>query len=101
MSIKKTLPVRMFQKPDGRMSTIDIGNIYPEDVDYFIENDIVVSIEEDITPDNFILYACPAEDLDEESEIIVFSSGRSCEESMKELRQKSEQEFGVKNKNTP
>ena len=68
---------------DGRCKQLDIANILPEDQQYFEENDIKVSMEE--LKGEFIIYGCPYLDYSEESEVIVFANGRTCEESLSEL----------------
>jgi coenzyme F420-reducing hydrogenase gamma subunit len=90
--MKDTLTVRYYARPDGRMSEIEMSNIFKEDVDFFVKNNIVVSIEELMTGD-IVVYGCPRYDDSEESEIIVFSDNRNCQDTMKNLREKCEKEF--------
>lgn len=87
-----TLTVRYYARPNGRMSELDMTNIYPGDVRFFIEMDIQVSIEE-LSTGQFVVYACPRDDESEESEVLVFDEGRSCQETMKALREKCEEAF--------
>lgn len=87
----KTLPVRMYTPPNGRMREIQMSNIYEKEIDFFVSNDIMVSIEE--TNIGVVLYACPKSDESEESEVIVFAGKKSCQESMQELRQLCEDNF--------
>ncbi len=87
-----TLTVRYYARPNGRMRELDITNIYPGDVRFFIEMDIQVSMEE-LSTGQFVVYACPRDDLSEESEVMVFDNGRSCQETMKALRKEYEKAF--------
>lgn len=89
---ENTLTVRYYARPNGRMSELDMTNIYPEDVRFFVEMDIQVSIEE-LPTGQFIVYACPRDDESEESEVMVFDNGRSCQETMKALREECEKAF--------
>lgn len=91
MSDKRTLSVRLYPPPHGRMKIIEVPNISDEDIDFFQQNDIVVSMED--TQIGIAIYACPASDQDEESEIVVLSNERNCEDTMHELRQKAEETF--------
>lgn len=68
---------------NGSCKLVDIANIFPEDQKYFEDNGIKVSIEE--LKEEIILYGCPYSDDSEESEVIVFANGRSCEEALSEL----------------
>jgi len=88
---KPTLTTRYYKAPHGRMVEIEMYNIDAEDVDFFEKNDIVVSIEE--VGNSIIVYGCPRSDESEESEVIVFAGSRSCEETMKALRQACEKVF--------
>jgi hypothetical protein len=89
--MSKTLTARMYKSPAGRMREIQMSNIYQEEIDFFVDNDIMVSIEE--TALGIVLYACPKSDDSEESEVIVFAGKKSCQESMQELRQLCEDKF--------
>ena len=87
-----TLTVRFYARPNGRMREIEMSNIYQEDIDFFVRNDIAVSLEE-LTTGDIVAYACPRSDLSEESEVMVMDHGRSCEETMRALRFEYEREF--------
>lgn len=87
-----TLTVRYYARPNGRMSEIEMSNIYQEDIDFFVENDIVVSLEE-LTNGDIVVYGCPRSDEFGESEVMVIDHGRSCEETMRALRFECEREF--------
>jgi len=91
--MNKTLSVRMYTPPSGHMREIKMSNIHEKEIDFFVNNDIVVSIEE--TDIGVILYACPKSDDSEESEVIFFAGKKPCQESMEELRQLCETKFLV------
>lgn len=86
------LTVRYYARPNRRMRELDITNTYPEDVRFFIEMDIQVSMEE-FSTGQFVVYACLRDDESEESEVMVFDNGRSCQETVKALREECEKEF--------
>lgn len=93
------LPIKLYKKPDGRVQIIECRNVHPQDLKYFQDNEIVVSMEE-LGENNYILYGCPSSDLSEESEMIVFSNGRSCEATLEDLVFECTEEFGdVNNEN--
>ena len=92
MMLKDTLTVRYYARPNGRMREIEMKNIYKEDIDFFQKHDIIVSIEELSTGD-IAVYACPSRDESEEREVMVFDKGRSCKDTMRELRKLCEIEF--------
>lgn len=73
---------------------LDITKILSEDAKYFQDNDIKVSMEE--LAGEIIVYGCPYADRSEESEVIVFAAGRSCEDTLHELVEKCKEHFGVK-----
>jgi|GEM_PF-4250009 len=73
-------------------SIVDIVDIREDDADYFTRNRIKVSIEQ--LNGEIIAYACPYDDEDEESEIIMFARSRSCEDTMHELAEEARLEFG-------
>jgi hypothetical protein len=89
--MKPVLDVTYYQRPYGTKIQIMMSNVDEEEIIFFENNNINVSME-DIGND-FAVYACLASDLSEESEILVFANGRSCEETMKDLRVKCEKEF--------
>lgn len=82
---KDTLAVRYYSLPNGCMRVIEMSNIDQEEIDFFTENDIVVSIEELSTGD-IVVYGCPRSDESEESEVMVFAGKRNCQDTMKALR---------------
>lgn len=83
--------MRVYYYRDGQ-HIIDCVNVRPEDVAYFESNDIKVSMEE--LNNEFIVYGCPFSDDSEESEVIVFANGRSCEDTMAELAVECRASFG-------
>lgn len=89
------LPVILYKCPRGKTKIIECVNILAEDRDYFLRNDIRVSMEE-LRDGVIAVYGCPESDESEESEQIVLSNGRSCEDTMQELAQLCKQEFGDK-----
>jgi len=91
-NFKDTLTVKMYQAPYyGRVEYIQMSNIEQEDISFFKNHDIMVSIEEVLG--EIIVYGCPASDDSEESEIMVIANSRSCQDTMKELREKCEKAF--------
>jgi hypothetical protein len=90
--MKDTLTVRYYARPNGRMSELEMSNIYQEEINFFTENDIMVSLEE-LTTGDIVAYACPRSDLSEESEVMVFAGKRNCQETMKALREEYEKGF--------
>lgn len=82
------MQVTIYQRPNGESREVVIQNILKEDQEFFENAGIKVSMEE-ATENNMIVYgAIP--DFPEDDEVIVFSHGRSCEETMTELRQECE-----------
>jgi hypothetical protein len=76
----------LYQKPDGRKTTIEITKILEDDANWFMENDAKISMEE--TGGDFVVYGdVGLIDSDGEPiEDIVIACGRSCEDTMAELR---------------
>jgi hypothetical protein len=72
---------------------LNITNIRTEDAQFFQDNGIKVSMEE--LNGEIIVYGCPYSDTSEESEVIVFAGGNSCEYTMSELVSKCKEHFGV------
>lgn len=87
-----TLTVRYYVRPNGRMREIEMSNIDLSEIQFFVENNIHVSIEE-LTTGDIVVYGCPRNDESEESEVMVFAGKRSCQETMKALREKCEKVF--------
>ena len=78
------MQVTIYTRPNGDSRKIIIQNIRKEDQDFFESNKITVSMEM-VTEDNIIVYGTIPE-FEEDEEVIVFSNGKSCEETMSELR---------------
>ena len=84
-----SLDVKVYKRPDGRVVETTIYNIRQEDADWFRENNVAVSME-DLGGD-FAVYADVGRRLNDDpnedpDEVIVFAAGRSCEDTMAELR---------------
>ena len=75
--------VHYYMAPYGEEKLLDVTKVHDEDADYFVQNKIKVSMEE--LGGQIIVYGCPYADSSEESEVIVISEGRSCQETMREL----------------
>ena len=90
--MENTLTVCYYARPNGRMREIEMSNIYQEEINFFTENDIMVSLEE-LTIGDVVAYACPRSDLSEESEVMVFAGKRNCQETMKALREECVKAF--------
>lgn len=71
---------------------IDCVNVYDADAQLFQDNNIKVSMEE--LGGDIVVYGCPYYDESEESEVIVFANGRTCEDTLSELAE-SCKHFGV------
>ena len=84
------IPVTFYDSLGQR--TLPVVNVNQEDEDYFIANDIHISMEE--LKGEFIVYACPYSDEDEESELIEFAGGRSCEDTLASLANDCKKKFG-------
>jgi len=85
------MKVTFYKAPNGVQEVIDITKVYPEDEKFFIENGVVVSMEE--LGGDFVVYADTGienEDGDPE-EFIEIAQGRSCEDVLKALRVISEE----------
>lgn len=70
----------------GRVTEIDVTNIYPEDETFFRENKVRISMED--LQGNVIVYAdYGATTPDGEPyEAIAISGGRTCEDTLQDLR---------------
>lgn len=89
---ERILTATVYVRPRGKQETIVVKNVYPEDAKWFIENNVKISMEEDGRK-GIVVYGdygyVDPEDL-EPVEAIEVSLGRSCEETLKALRQKIE-----------
>lgn len=80
-----------YKAPNGTQETINITNVNSEDEKFFVENDIVLSMEE--LGGDFVVYADTGyenEDGDPE-EFIEIAQGRSCQDVLKALRESCEE----------
>lgn len=87
--MKATLYIR----PDGRKKVIDIRDIDPEDEKWFLENNVKISLEE-IAGNAVAFYADYGKVIDgDPDEVIVIANPlrESCEDSLKKLRELTEQ----------
>jgi hypothetical protein len=85
--------VTVFQHPNGEQVELNMSNIYSEDEAYFADNNVRISFED--IGEMYAVYAfCDGmEDEEDEEELLVLSQGRSCEETLKELRKECENYF--------
>ena len=77
----------------GSDMSVNMKCIDTEDASYFTNNNIKVSMEE-LNTGQIVVYACPYSDESEESELIVFANGRTCEETLHELALFCKERFG-------
>lgn len=84
MAIKATL----YTRPNGRQEEIQVRNIRPDDEAWFIEHDVQLSME-DAPGQGHVVYGDygRTDEDGEPVEMVVFSKGRSCEDTLTELRQ--------------
>jgi hypothetical protein len=73
---------------------INATKVRAEDAEFFRRNNLRVSMEE--LSGSIIVYGCPYEDESEESEVIVFSGEKSCEDTLAELASLCRETYGVK-----
>lgn len=86
-----SLHITIYTRPRGDKEVIVCRNIYDDDADFFRTRSINVSMEADGNS-GYIVYAdygARTED-GEPNEMIVMSNGRSCEDTLAELRQLTE-----------
>jgi hypothetical protein len=83
-------PFTLYQRPDGRKSEHEMGNITPEDEAWYRENNIIVGMEE-ITPEVVTIYAQYGETDGEPDEITyIVPAGERCVLSMAKIRARIE-----------
>lgn len=75
----------LYKRPNGQQEEIEVTNIYPEDEQWFIENQVKISMEE-LRTGEFAVYG----DYGAEEEVMELDMGRSCHEVMKALRHRIE-----------
>lgn len=85
--------VDIYIQPHGEVRRIDVTNVYPEDEKFFVENEIIVSMEH--LRGNYIVYGYKKGTDPEETEQIVFDNGRSCEATLNELVELCKKEYGL------
>ena len=91
------MKVTFYHRPNGRTEVLEITKVIEDDANWFLENGIKVSMEDDGTGNGFIIYGDTGQ-VDEEGEpveVIVFSLGRGCEKSLSELRRLCEVSIGI------
>lgn len=80
------MKVTFYKAPNGCQEVVEITKAYKEDEEFFVENNIVISMEE--LAGDYVVYAdtgYETEDGDPE-EFIEIALGRSCEDVLKALR---------------
>ena len=78
----------LYSLPNGRQSLVQIKNVGSEDMLWFKENRIRLSMEQ-LRDGNFAVYGRWPEQ-EEEDEELVFSLSKSCQETMEQLRKQLE-----------
>ena len=73
-----------FQRPVGTKENIEITDIRPEDEQWFKDNNVTLSCEDDGARGGFIFYANYG---DPENEAIEFSLAKTCKATMQALRE--------------
>jgi len=78
----------VFLRPNGRQEEITVKNINDDDANFFKTRSVKISMEDNpgLGTTVYADYGAVTED-GEPDEIIVFSRGRSCEDTMAELRE--------------
>ena len=86
------IPVTVYERPNGKRVDIICPNIRDDDANFFTTRSVKISMEE-CPGSGFAIYADygAVDEEDEPQEILVFSNGRSCEDTMAELRELVEQ----------
>ncbi len=82
--------VTIFHHPNARRVEINLTDIYHEDEAYFRDNGVTISLED--IGGMYALYAF-CKGMEDEDELVVLSQGRSCKETLKELRKECENYF--------
>ncbi len=90
-----TLTVTCFIPPHGHQEVVEIPNVYPDDEAFFKQYAIKISMEE-LTIGQVAIYADTSKITEgEPDELITLSKGRSCHDTLKELRQECEKRFNA------
>lgn len=87
------MKVHLYHGFTGKHTLTEIKNVLQTDAEFFERNNIKVSMEE--LRGDFIVYGCPYDDESEESEVIVFANGRTCEETLNDLAVECAESFGI------
>lgn len=89
------MKVTLYKQPDGRTQELEIKNVRPEDEAWFKEHGVQLSMEDVGAPGapEFAIYAAVGEG--EGSELLELSKGRSCEDTLTELRKQAEAQLRV------
>ena len=87
------ITVKYYRPPNGRHSTIDMPNIYPDDEKYFKKYGYEISMEQIL--EDFVVYARAPHDHDGEYEVMALARGRTCQETMKELAESCREVYGL------
>lgn len=79
-----------YKQPDGRKEVLEIQNVYPEDAEFFENNNIHIFMEE--LAGQFVVYADTGrkDECGEPVEFVELALGRSCQEVLGSLREKCE-----------
>lgn len=84
----KYFQATLFIPPNGDKQKVSVMDINPEDARWFTDNNVEVSME--YINLMAIVYATPPGKDPEEDEIMIFSNGRNCNDTMAELRKQCE-----------
>lgn len=76
------LTVHYYTRTGTRL--IDCSNVYEEDVRFFEENNVKVSMEE-LNDGTIVCYGAPYENDNEDTEVLVFDEGRNCHDTLHAL----------------
>lgn len=87
-----TLYATIFTRPHARQERIVVKDVDPEDAEFFVQNNVFISMESD-QMDNRIVYADYGRRTEdgEPDELIELARLRSCREVLKALRQRIEE----------
>lgn len=83
--------VKHYSKDDVKF--IEMWNIYHEDEEYFRRNKIQISLEQ-LADLDIVAYACPEDDLTEESEVMILAGKDDCFTTMRRLKEAAMIRFG-------
>ena len=85
-----TLPATIYVRPYGTKQSAVIENVYEEDALWLIENNVRISLEHNESLGTTVYgdLELTEEDNQTPREVVVFSNGRPCWETMTEFRKK-------------